>query len=143
MNIVVASHGTLCEGLVNALEMMVSADTVSIIPVGLDDRGIDDFRGRLTRAVEGLLSSGPTLIMSDLIGGTPYNESLALMLGHPEQIRVVTGTNFPMLIEVAVAAAGSDSLDEVTHVALEAGRNGVSSADLPADGPDDEDDLFQ
>lgn len=142
MNIVVASHGTLCDGLVSALGMMVAAGTVSVVPVGLDDRGIDDFRGRLTEAVEGMLSSGPTLIMSDLIGGTPYNESFALMLLHPDQIRVVSGTNFPMLIEVAVAAAESNDLDEVTRIALEAGRGGVSSAELPADSPNDEDDLF-
>ena len=142
MNIVVASHGTLCDGLVNALKMMVAEVAISIVSVGLDGRGIDDFRERLTKAVEGMLSSGPTLIMSDLIGGTPYNESLALMLGHPNQIRVVTGTNFPMLIEVAVAAAGNNNLDEITRIALEAGRNGVSSAELPTDGPDDEDDLF-
>lgn len=142
MNIVVASHGTFCDGLVSALDMMVAADTVSVVPVGLDDRGIDDFRGRLTEAVEGMLSTGPTLIMSDLIGGTPYNESFALMLLHPDQIRVVSGTNFPMLIEVAVAAAESNDLDEVTRIALEAGRGGVSSAELPADSPNDEDDLF-
>lgn len=142
MNIVVASHGTLCDGLVNALDMMVAADTVSVVPVGLDGRGIDDFRGRLTEVVEGMLSSGPTLIMSDLIGGTPYNESFALMLLHPDQVRVVSGTNFPMLIEVAVAAAESNDLDEVTRIALEAGRGGVSSAGLPADSANDEDDLF-
>lgn len=142
MNIVVASHGTLCDGLVSALDMMVAADTISVVPVGLDDRGIDDFRGRLSKAVEGMLSSGPTLIMSDLIGGTPYNESFALMLLHPDQIRVVSGTNFPMLIEVAVAAAESNDLDEVTRIALEAGRSGVSSAELPADSSNDEEDLF-
>lgn len=143
MNIVVASHGRLCDGLVNALHMMV-ANPAPIVAVGLDENGIDDFRERLTSAVETSLESGKTLIMSDLIGGTPYNESYALMLQHPQELRVVAGANFPMLIEVGIAAADSEDLDEVVGVAVEAGRSGVVAAELPGekDVLDSEDDLF-
>lgn len=141
MNIVVASHGKLCEGLADALHMMV-AEPAPIVAVGLDEHGIDNFRERLVAAVETSLAQGKTLIMSDLIGGTPYNESYALLLQHPEDLRVVAGTNFPMLVEVGIAAADSDDLDEVVGIALEAGRAGVVAAELPDDEPLDEDDLF-
>lgn len=141
MNIVVASHGKLCEGLVDALHMMV-AEPAPIVAVGLDENGIDNFRERLVTAVEASLAQGKTLIMSDLIGGTPYNESYALLLQHPEDLRVVAGANFPMLVEVGIAAADSDDLDEVVGIALEAGRAGVVTAELPEDEPLDEDDLF-
>lgn len=141
MNIVVASHGKLCEGLVDALHMMV-AEPAPIVAVGLDENGIDNFRERLVTAVEASLAQGKTLIMSDLIGGTPYNESYALLLQHPEDLRVVAGANFPMLVEVGIAAADSDDLDEVVGIALEAGRAGVVAAELPEDEPLDEDDLF-
>lgn len=141
MNIVVASHGKLCEGLVDALHMMV-AEPAPIVAVGLDEHGIDNFRERLVAAVEASLAQGKTLIMSDLIGGTPYNESYALLLQHPEDLRVVAGANFPMLVEVGIAAADSDDLDEVVGIALEAGRAGVVAAEPPEDEPLDEDDLF-
>ena len=141
MNIVVASHGKLCEGLVDALHMMV-AEPAPIVAVGLDEHGIDNFRERLVAAVEASLAQGKTLIMSDLIGGTPYNESYTLLLQHPEDLRVVAGANFPMLVEVGIAAADSDDLDEVVGIALEAGRGGVVAAELPEDEPLDEDDLF-
>lgn len=142
MNIVVASHGKLCEGLVDALHMMV-AEPAPIVAVGLDEHGIDDFRDRLAAAVDASLAQGKTLIMSDLIGGTPYNEAYTLFLQHPEELRVVAGANFPMLIEVGIAAADSDDLDEVLGVALEAGRGGVVAAELPDEGYEsDEDDLF-
>ena len=141
MNIVVASHGKLCEGLVDALHMMV-AEPAPIVAVGLDEHGIDNFRERLVAAVEASLAQGKTLIMSDLIGGTPYNESYALLLQHPEDLRVVAGANFPMLVEVGIAAADSDDLDEVVGIALEAGRAGAVAAELPEDAPLDEDDLF-
>lgn len=141
MNIVVASHGKLCEGLVDALHMMV-AEPAPVTAVGLDEHGIDDFRERLVAAVDASLAQGKTLIMSDLIGGTPYNESYALFLQHPEELRVVAGTNFPMLVEVGIAAADSDDLDEVVGIALEAGRAGVVAAELPEEAPTNDDDLF-
>ena len=65
-----------------------------------------------------------------------------MLLQHPEDLRVVAGANFPMLVEVGIAAADSDDLDEVVGIALEAGRAGVVAAELPEDEPLDEDDLF-
>lgn len=141
MNIVVASHGKLCEGLVDALHMMV-AEPAPVVAVGLDDHGIDNFRERLVAAVDASLAQGKTLIMSDLIGGTPYNEAYALFLQHPEELRVVAGANFPMLVEVGIVAADSDDLDEVVGIALEAGRAGVVAAELPEEAPTNDDDLF-
>lgn len=141
MNIVVASHGKLCEGLVDALHMMV-AEPAPVVAVGLDDHGIDNFRERLVAAIDASLAQGKTLIMSDLIGGTPYNEAYALFLQHPEELRVVAGANFPMLIEVGIAAADSDDLDEVVGIALEAGRADVVAAELPEEAPTNDDDLF-
>lgn len=139
VNLVVVSHGTLCEGFVSAFRMMVSS-SYPITAVGLDDSGIDDFRRRLTDVIEGDLAGEKVLIMSDIMGGTPYNESFALFLRHPDRIRVVTGTNFPMLVEVGIAAAGCDDLDEAAAVALEAGSQGVALAVAPSDEPDE--DLF-
>lgn len=142
MNILLTSHGSLCTGLLDAFHMFASgADHVSA--VSLTDTGIDDFRDRLVARVNELLADGDVLIMSDLPGGTPYNESYALFLTNPEHIRLVSGTNFPMLLEAGVLAMSSDDLDAVASAALTAGSAGVVAAEMPADASDDdEDDLF-
>jgi mannose/fructose-specific phosphotransferase system component IIA len=141
MNIVLVSHGMLCEGFMDALRMMVSNPT-SISSVSLDDHGVDDFRTRLTSEIEHDLAKGNTIIMSDLYGGTPFNESYALYLQHPGSLRVIAGINFPMLIEVVVTATDNDSLDDVVRIALKAGSQGVVAAELPEETADDADDLF-
>ena len=98
MNILLTSHGSLCEGLLDAFHMMAAgADHVST--VSLTDTGIDDFRDRLTARVNELLAQGDLLILADLLGGTPYNEAYALFLTNPEHIRLVAGANFSMLLE--------------------------------------------
>ena len=122
---------------------MFAAGATHVSTVSLTDTGIDDFRDRLTARVNELLADGDVLIMSDLPGGTPYNESYALFLTNPEHIRPVSGTNFPMLLEAGVLAMSSDDLDAVTSAALTAGSAGVVAAEMPADGSDEEeDDLF-
>lgn len=130
MNIVVTTHGKLCDGLLDAFHMM-AGESCPMAAVGLDEHGIDDFRRRLVAEVERQLEHGKVLIMSDLLGGTPYNESYALFLQYPDSVRVVAGTNFPMLVEVGIAAAENDDLDEVVALALEAGRQGVCTPEAP------------
>lgn len=142
MNILLTSHGSLCEGLLDAFHMFAS-DACHVSCVGLTDTGIDDFRDRLTACVNVLLAKGDLLIISDLPGGTPYNESYALFLTNPEHIRLVSGANFPMVLEAGVLAMSSDDLDAVTSAALAAGSAGVIAAEATADNSaDDEDDLF-
>ena len=51
MNLIVASHGTLCEGLADAFHMLASSE-IPITTVSLNDTGIDDFRKRLVAEVE-------------------------------------------------------------------------------------------
>lgn len=142
MNILLTSHGSLCEGLLDAFHMMAAgADHVSA--VSLTDTGIDDFHDRLTARVNELLAQGDLLILADLLGGTPYNEAYALFLTNPEHIRLVAGANFSMLLEAGVLAMSSDDLDAVASAALTAGSAGVVAAEMPADASDDdEDDLF-
>lgn len=142
MNIVLTSHGTLCDGMLDTYKKMVSSDS-PIIAVGLGDDGVDVFREHLSNAAEAQLESGNTLILADLLGGTPYNEAYALFLESPERLRVVSGFNFGMLIEVGIAAAASDDLDAVVELALNAGSSGITAATLPDEGESlADDDLF-
>lgn len=135
MNLIIASHGTLCEGLADAFHMLASSE-VPITTVSLNDTGIDDFRRRLVAEVEKSKNTAKTLILTDLYGGTPFNESFALYLADPENLRVVAGVNFPMLIEAGMAAQDSDDLDEIASIAVQAGTAGVVAASAEPDKKD-------
>ena len=142
MNILLVSHGALCEGVLDAYKMLFAqADNVHTCKLTLD--GVEDFRNRLTAKVDELLSQGSVLILADLKGGTPYNESNALFITHPDKIRLAAGLSLPMLLETGVAALDCDDLDVLYTTALEAGAFGVQGTELPLDDADnDEEDLF-
>ena len=135
MNLIVASHGTLCEGLADAFHMLASSE-IPITTVSLNETGIDDFRDRLVVEVEKSKGTAKTLILTDLYGGTPFNESFALYLADPENLRVVAGVNFPMLIEAGMAAPDTDDLDEIVSIAVQAGTTGVVAASAEPDKKD-------
>lgn len=141
MNILIATHGGLCDGLLDAFHMF-AADVSQVNAIGLTDTGIDDFRKRLTAGVEESLAKGDVLILTDLLGGSPYNESYALFLRNPEHIRLVAGVNFPMLMEAGVLAMSSDDLEGVAAAAVAAGAAGIVAAAVPEDEADDDADLF-
>ena len=142
MNILLVSHGRLCEGVFDAFNMLMSG-TTHVHTCSLTEAGIDDFRARLSAKVAELLQAGDLLILSDLKGGTPYNESYALFLAQPERIRLAAGLNLPMLLACGIEAMASDDLQALYELALAEGAQGVIGSELPApDDSDEDDDLF-
>lgn len=143
MNILVTSHSTLCTGLIDAYEMLVSSDAHMLSAVSLTADGINDFRARFEEKFAELHAEGNVLILADLPGGTPYNEANMLFQQHQDSVRLVAGVNFPMLAEVGFYAQDGNDLDEAVSIALEAGRVGVMQALPLTDATNDSDeDLF-
>lgn len=132
MDILITTHGKLAEGLVSALSF-ITGSTEGVDVVELDEMGIDNFRQRLHQKFSE--ASGSLVVLADLKGGTPYNESFVYYLEHPDDIRVISGVNLSMLIELATQIASLSDLDQAVSIACEAGKNGVSVPDV-----EDEDD---
>lgn len=61
------------------------------------------------------------LVLVDLPGGTPANRA-KLLAARREGMRIVTGLNLPMVLEVLVR---NGDVDELAGRALSAGRDGV------------------
>lgn len=143
MNILLVSHGKLCEGMLDAFGMLVSS-CENISAFSLSESGVEDFRIRLEAKVAELTDEGDLLILADLKGGTPYNESYACFLKDPEHIRLAAGLNLPMVLEAGIAAMDSSDLDAIYKTALEAGAFGVQGTETPdeSDTSNQEDDLF-
>lgn len=124
MNILLVSHGKLCDGVLDAFKMLV-AGSKNVHALGLTESGVGDFRARLEAKVSELTAEGDLLILADLKGGTPYNESYVCLLKNPEHIRLAAGLSLPMVLEAGIAAMDSDDLDAIYKTALDAGSFGV------------------
>lgn len=137
MKIVVASHGELCTGMLDSLKM-IAGENENVFSVQLTDAGIAEFTKNLHSLLDELITNDKVLIMCDLKGGTPYNQSLQYHLEHPDYTRVVSGVNLPMLIETALMIDTADDLDSIADVAVNAAKAGIEVV-MPDDTTDEDD----
>ena len=139
MKIVITSHGDLCTGLVNSLNMIAGTNE-HIYAVKLTESGIGDYTQKLYSLFDELLAEDLVLILTDIKGGTPYNQSYRYYLQHPDKTKVVYGVNLPMLIETSLMLNSTKSLEELANIAENAAKTGIGITE-PSDN-DEDDDLF-
>lgn len=143
MHIVVTSHGTFCTGALSVYEMVAGKpDGITAVSLAFDDTG--QFAPWLRDVVESHLKEG-VLILCDVIGGTPYNESFRLALEHPGRVEVLANMNLPMLIETGMLRAQAGSLDELYRIAVNAGVESIKAASqegAPQGDETEDEDMF-
>ncbi|WP_429948332.1 PTS mannose/fructose/sorbose transporter subunit IIAB [Enterococcus sp. AZ101] len=98
-NIVLISHGGMAEGVKVSLEMIVGQQehvhTVSLRPDGDNIQ----FENELKRKMKAL--NGSTLIIADLLGGTPCNVAVKNYL-ETEDVEIIAGMTLSIVIEAVV-----------------------------------------
>ena len=110
--VLLVSHSGLSKGLLDATEMILGdADGVDYII--LDESGIEVFSKKLDEKLEFLTkTSDGLLILADIFGGTPFNQSMIKSQQY-ENVRVVSGANLQMVIEAVMNR--SNNIDEVVE----------------------------
>jgi PTS system mannose-specific IIA component len=97
VGLVVATHGHLAEEMVATAEQIVgklsAVATCSIAP----GASPEDIRARMREAVDEVETGEGVIVLADLVGGTPCNQSLSLC--QECQLEVLTGVNLPMLLK--------------------------------------------
>lgn len=120
IGIIVISHGPYAKSLMESVEMVWGKqEKVRAICLGQNE-SLKSLQVKINDAVDSL-GLDEVLIIVDLLGGTPYNAT-SMQLNNPN-ISVITGLNMPMLLHVLPHR--NESLDEVTNIAMESGKNGI------------------
>ncbi|WP_082904084.1 PTS mannose/fructose/sorbose transporter subunit IIAB [Enterococcus thailandicus] len=105
-NILLISHGNMAEGVKASLEMIVGKQahvhTASLKPDGDNLQ----FENELEEKMKAL--NGETLIIADLLGGTPCNVALTNYLENDE-VEIIAGMSLPLVIEATLNSHASVS----------------------------------
>lgn len=122
VGIVVASHGSLAAGMLDAIELL-SGEQRAIRAIGLQ-RGDspEAFKDKVEEAINSVNEGDGVLALVDLFGGTPSN-AVAQLLGR-DDLNAVAGVNLPMLLSVVFARDEMD-LKALTEEAVRASRDSV------------------
>nr|WP_279625642.1 hypothetical protein [Thermoanaerobacter wiegelii] len=71
------------------------------------------------------------LLMCDLQGGSPYNVSLELAIKKysNKNIRVISGLNLPMFLEI-IAMRDTANLEELVNIAIQTGKESIFAPEI-------------
>lgn len=138
---ILTGHGTFADGLGGALEMVGGPQTNFKAVTFLEDEAAE-YPAKISSAISEMAAAcGEVVVFCDLLGGTPFNQSMMAAASLPG-VEVVTGANLPMLLECMSMRNDSTTAAELVSCAIEIGRMGIDSKKLEpveADDADDED----
>jgi len=93
----------------------------------------DSFGQAKTKVGSALEALDPTqgiLVLTDILGGTPFNVAMAFR--EPGRIEIVSGVNLPMVVRLGCLLNNNKALHELTTWIRDKGRASIcSSAELP------------
>ena len=121
VGIVLASHGKMCEGMLDSASLFFGDNIEQLVACPLfPDEGPDDYDLKLQKAIQDVDTGDGVIVMVDLFGGTPSNRSIYVI---SDKVKVITGMNFTMLLELLGARMGFDEVD--VHALMETGKEGI------------------
>lgn len=121
LNIILITHEGIASSMMNVAESIIGSSLSDIysfeVPMQADPVSVYEL-------VRDTINASPneTLIITDLVGSTPYN--VAIKAAQHDKAGLVCGLNLPMLLRVINYRARS--LEEVMQIALDGGKLAIT-----------------
>ena len=125
VGIILASHGEFAEGILQSGAMIFGEQQNVAAVTLMPSEGPQDLREKIEAAIASFDDREQVLILVDLWGGTPFNQSSALLEGQEDKWAIVSGLNLPMLIEAYGARFSDASAHEIAQKIHQTAIEGV------------------
>lgn len=123
-DIVILSHGPMGMAMIESASLIMDA-TKNVAAFGLEVGDDPEEYGNAVRSyVE--TCGGPVLMLVDLMGGTPSNQTMQILRDNPS-IQAISGVNLTMLVEAIDNRECYADLEELAEQLIELGKNGINS----------------
>jgi len=123
IGVLIVTHGGFGDALLKTLQMIVGeTEGIHSVPLLSSDSG-ENLRLKIEKALDQLDPQGRgTLILVDMLGGTPFNVSI--QLATERNVKVITGVNLPMMIKV-ISHREDDNLEALCLDIQQTTREGI------------------
>jgi mannose PTS system EIIA component len=146
LGIVIATHGTLSDGLKDAAEVIIGTTnniaTVNLNP-GDDVQGLG---GKIEAAIKEVDNGEGVVVLTDLVSASPYNQSVLitneLEAALQANVYVIGGVNLPMLLETINHQILSTPIEEAAPAVMAQGADSLAIWHISSVEETDEEDDF-
>ena len=131
IGIVIVAHGGLAQELLAATVHVVGPQQAfAAISIGPEDDRAERQR-EICDIADSVDTGAGVVVVTDMFGGSPSN--LSLKACNPENRKILTGVNLPMLIKLA-SMRDAETLAEAAAAAEQAGRKYIRIASKLMEG---------
>ena len=123
IGVIVATHGLMAKEMLNSAAMLVGEGEQMGYACLLPGQDPDDFLAKCEEAVTSVDTGDGVVALVDIPGGTPNNTMFRLSKTH--NIRIVTGTNLPMVMLAVLERFDGMTADELVENFMENGKNEI------------------
>lgn len=140
VGMILTGHGNFASGLYSSLKL-IAGEQKDFIVVDFDGNGTEKIEADIKNALDTLKECEGIIVFSDLAGGCPFKTAVVISQDY-KNVKVLAGTNLPMLCEIALTRTMVNDIDSLVNTALSVGKDGVQEFVLedvingPADGED-------
>lgn len=130
IGILLISHGKMAEGMLDSSKLLLGESLERVAALGLtDNMSPEQFDDLLHQKISNVDEGHGVIIMCDLISGTPFNRCMLNYSTNPN-IKLITGMNFPMLLELLGMRFNSECINQIDiDKLIEIGKNGITTLD--------------
>lgn len=121
--VLIVTHGHLGEELLKSAELIMGEQKDAMaMALNLGDE-VDHLKSEVEKVVvENKVAGKETIMFVDVLGGSPSNVALYMLKKYG--VKVITGVNLPMLLEM-FSSRNSVSLDELVDSVAKSGVDGI------------------
>ena len=121
-NILIITHGNLCEELKASVEFILDNKmNRKIFTISIDENS-RDFETYSNKIANCLIESKYNIIFTDMFGGTPSNISLPYF--KKNEIEIISGVNLPMLLK-ASTLENNDNFEEAVKIIVNSCKENI------------------
>ena len=126
--IIITGHGTFASGL-SANVKMLAGNSIELTALDFTDQKPPEvLEEEIAVAIEKYDSSSVIIILTDIMGGTPYMKASALSVRNPK-VRVISGANAPLLLDLVIrnmSGTDAEDPDELAESLLKTGEEALT-----------------
>lgn len=123
IGIVIISHGDMAAGVLSSSKMILPGQSQFVSVCVREDTNPDVFRDDLEKAIQEVSSEEGTLVLTDLLGGTPCNVAITLLPVY--DFDLVAGVNFPMVLSALTQRSFIEDRKELIKKIIDDGKKGI------------------
>ena len=140
--IIITGHGSFASGLSANVKLLAGNQTELTALDFTDQKTPEQLEKELVAAIETYGRSSVIIILTDIMGGTPYMKAAALSVKNPK-VRVISGANAPLLLDLVIrnmSGSGVEDPDELAESLLNTGKEALAIYHFePAENDEPED----